>query len=131
MKHSSLEKHCLQLTITLACLVPLCAGIMGIVKGAALFGQIGAGLELDSHFRYLSGLLLGLGLCFLSTVPSIERHAARFRLLTAIVLIGGLGRLAGCLIHGLPGHAMEAALVMEILVTPALCLWVGRIASRR
>lgn len=131
MKHALIEKRCLQLVITLACLVPLCVGVMGIVKGPGLLGMPDADAALDSHFRYLSGLLLGLGLFFLSTVPDIARHAARFRLLTAIVMIGGLGRLAGCLIHGLPGHAMEAALVMELLATPALCLWVGRVAGQR
>jgi hypothetical protein len=32
----------------------------------------------DSHLRYLSGLLLGIGLCFWSTVPRIEAKTARF-----------------------------------------------------
>ena len=82
----------------------------------------------DSHFRYLSGLLLGIGLAFWSCIPRLPHHAARFQLLTFLVLIGGLARLLGLALHGWPGTPMAAALVMELAVTPLLCLWQRRIA---
>jgi hypothetical protein len=77
--------------------------------------------------RYLSGLLFAIGLTFWMSVPDIERHQARFRLLAAIVFAGGLARLAG-LLHGTPDLPMQLALVMELLVTPLLCLWQARVA---
>jgi hypothetical protein len=82
----------------------------------------------DSHFRYLSGLLLAIGLGFWSTIPNLPLHAPRFRLLTAIVVLGGLARLLALPLQGWPGSAMSAALVMELVVTPLLCLWQGRVA---
>ncbi len=85
--------------------------------------------SLDSHYRYLSGLLLGLGLAFWTMIPRIERHGAGVRLLTVIVVIGGVGRLFGALLHGVPAGPMGYALVMELIVTPLICLWQARIAS--
>jgi hypothetical protein len=123
------EKRLLQCSMALACIVPLAAGFSGVLRGAAFLGGAQAG-DLDSHFRYLSGLLLGIGLCFLSAIPNIERHAQRMRLLTLIVAIGGAGRLLGVLLAGTPGVSMLAAAVMELLVTPLLCLWQHHLAQR-
>ncbi len=120
----------LQVAVALACLVPLLAGGAGVTLGAAAFGDQHAGVDADSHVRYLSGLLLGIGLAFAASIPNIERHAARFRLLTLIVAIGGLARLAGLATAGVPGWPMLAGLVMELAVTPALCLWQARVAGR-
>jgi hypothetical protein len=50
------------------------------------------------------------------------------RLLTAIVFIGGLGRLLGDVLHGFPKGPMTWALGMELVVTPLICLWQARVA---
>ena len=113
-------------------LVPVLAGLAGVVLGPSMAGLAPdlTPLSLDSHTRYLSGLLLGIGLGFWSTIPGIERQAARFRLLTAIVFLGGLSRLLGLLLAGVPPAPMLGGLVMELLVTPLLCLWQGHIARQ-
>jgi hypothetical protein len=84
---------------------------------------------LDLHYRYLSGLLLGIGLAFWLMIPRIERHGPAVRLLTAIVFVGGLGRLLGGVLHGFPPGPMTWALAMELVVTPLICLWQWRVAS--
>ena len=118
--------------VALGGIVPVAAGLAGMVGGAAMLGgHHDANLTMDSHLRYLSGLLLGIGLGFWSTIPEIERQTARFRLLTAIVVVGGLGRLYGILVEGLPPGPMLFGLVMELGVTPLLCWWQGRVAARR
>ena len=71
-------------------------------------------------FRFLSGLLLGIGLCFWSTLPSIEVRTGRFRLLTLLVVIGGSGRLIGLGLTGFPSFFMVGGLVVELFVTPSL-----------
>jgi hypothetical protein len=120
----------LRIAVALGGLVPVAAGLAGIVTGAAMLGgHPAANLTLDSHLRYLSGLLLGVGLGFWSTIPRIEQQTARFRLLTAIVVIGGLGRLYGIVAEGLPPAPMLFGLVMELGVTPLLCWWQGRVAA--
>jgi hypothetical protein len=99
-----------------------------------LFGQALTGdavsISAESHFRFLSGLLLGIGLCFWSTLPAIEAKTNRFRLLTLLIVIGGLGRLVGLGLTGLPSLFMIGGLIMELIVTPVLCLWQTRVANR-
>ena len=124
-------KRALQIAVAVGGIVPVSAGLAGIILGASLAGESHAAADLDSHFRYLSGLLLGIGLAFWSTIPGIERNGRIFRLLTAIVFIGGLARLYGVLIEGLPGYPMIGGLGMELVVTPLLCLWQARLAFAR
>ena len=51
-----------------------------------------------NHGRYLSGLLLAIGLAFWASIPAIEKHTARVRRLTALVVVGGLCRLLGVIL---------------------------------
>jgi hypothetical protein len=120
----------LRLVVGIAGIVPVAAGLDGMLRGAAMLGGTpAADLSLDSHLRYLSGLLLAIGLGFWSTIPRIELRTARFRLLTALVVMGGLGRLYGILAEGLPPAPMLFGLAMELAVTPLLCWWQGRVAA--
>ena len=120
----------LQLVMAAACLIPVAAGLAGVVMGSRMIDHDVMGVSEDSQFRYLSGLLLAIGLCFLSLVPRIERMGAAMRLLTFIVFIGGLARLAGVLALGLPSRPMLGGLTMELAVTPLLCLWQMSLARR-
>ncbi|MGQ0455806.1 MAG: DUF4345 domain-containing protein [Hyphomicrobium sp.] len=122
------ERRLLQLAIAIAGLVPVTAGFAGVFWGPSVFEPGAAGVSLDSHVRYLSGLLLGIGLAFWSFIPRIESVTTPARILTALVLIGGLARLLGLALHGMPSPGMAFGLVMELIVTPLLCLWQGRVA---
>ena len=124
------ERRLLQIVVAVGSLVPIAAGVAGIVLGPAMVDAGAAPIPADSHFRYLSGLLLGIGIAFATTIPAIERRTARFRLLTTIVVIGGIGRLVSLLARGTPDKPMMFALVMELIVTPSLALWQNRVARR-
>eukprot|EP01037_Dinobryon_pediforme_P013269 gene13272-13378_t len=120
----------LQIAIAIGCLVPISAGLGGVVLGPDLIGQGNQiNINFDSHFRYLSGILLAIGLSYLSTIPQIEHQGRRFRLLTFLVFIGGLSRLYAYAKLGIPNMPMLFGLGMELLVTPALAFWQWRVAS--
>ncbi|MGQ4275234.1 DUF4345 domain-containing protein [Terrihabitans sp. B22-R8] len=124
----SLERRLLQAAVAVGGIVPVGAGLAGILLGAGMVPDgTAAGFSLDSHVRYLSGLLLGIGLAFWAAIPRIEQHERRFRLLTLIVFIGGLARLFG-LAKGIPSGPMLFGLGMELVTTPLICLWQSRIA---
>jgi hypothetical protein len=127
--HRHTSKLLLQLAVAVCSLVPIAAGGAGVVMGPSLVGGGDSG-DLDSHFRYLSGLLLGIGLAYAASVPGIERHRTRFLLLGTIVVLGGLGRLLSLILSGAPSAVMLAALIMELVVTPLLTLWQSRVARR-
>ena len=122
------ERGLLQKVVAVAALVPIAGGLFGILFGPTLTGDAGVSVSGDSHYRYLSGLLLGIGLLFWSCIPAIEQKAGRFQCLTLIVVAGGLGRLAGLGLTGVPSLVMLGALAMELVVTPGLCLWQARVA---
>lgn len=126
-----IERGLFQAAVFLAALVPIAAGTAGVLHGSAMIpGARFEGADLESHFRYLSGLLLGIGLAFMVITPRIERNTALFRALCLIVVAGGIARLIGAIEVGIPGMAHRLALIMELGVVPAMVLWVGRIERR-
>ena len=125
----AVERRLLQLIVVLAAGVAVVTGSFGIVRGLALFDLTG-GVSADSHVRYFAGLLLGIGLAFWSTIPDIEKQGARLRLLSAIVVCGGLARGYALARHGLPDRTALFALGNETLVPVLVCLWQARIAKR-
>lgn len=122
------ERRLLQKVIAVAGIVPVSAGLFGVLFGPTLTGDVGLSVSGDSHYRYLSGLLLGIGLLFWSCIPAVERKTGRVQCLTLIVVMGGLGRLLGLGVTGIPSLVMIGALAMELIVTPVVCLWQGRVA---
>ena len=126
-----MERRLLQAAVAIGCLVPLLAGGTGMIGGPAFLRDVDNAMapDLDSHFRYLSGLLFAIGLAFASCIPGIERRTARFRLLAFLVFVGGLGRLLGLISSGLPGTGHVFGLAMELGVVPLLVLWQSRIAA--
>jgi hypothetical protein len=111
----------------IACIVPVSAGLAGAIWGVNFLTRGWPGRDLDSHLRYLSGLLFGIGIAFLTCVPHIERYQARFGLLGALVFMGGVARLLGVIFVGPAGMA-PFALMMELIVTPLLVLWQRRVS---
>lgn len=115
----ALERRLLQVAIALGGIVPVYGGVMGAT------GQ----LSESGHFRYLSGLLLGIGLTFWAMIPTLERRGEVFRALAVIVVIGGAARAAAIIERG--GDLDDYfPLVMEVAVAPLLALWRERVERR-
>lgn len=124
------ERLLLQLVCSLAALVPLTFGTVGALRGAEWLARAPVTPDLDSHFRYLSGIFLMLGIGFASCIPRIETKLPRFRLLAAMVVMGGLARALSLALVGSPSTGHLFGLVMELGVVPLLVLWQARIARR-
>ena len=130
--NAAAERRLLQGAIAVASLVPLAAGLSGIVESAAMLRGVEAPLppDLDSHFRYLSGLLFGIGLAFLWCALRIEARGTVFQALGFVVVCGGLARLLSLVETGAPGPGHVFGLVMELGTVPALMAWQARVARR-
>jgi hypothetical protein len=118
----------LQICVLIGGWVPVLAGGRGMIYGGGMLSGA-VDISLDSHIRYLSGLLFAIGIAFWAAVPTIEKKTSYVRLLTFLVVTGGFARLAGAIFAGLPSTPMLLAIGMELIVTPLLCLWQSRIAS--
>lgn len=126
------EKRLLQIAILLSGAFSLGFATLSVIRGSdvLLRDNLPTFINLDSHFRYLSGIFLSVLVALYSCVPGIERKGPRFRLLGALIICGGLARLAGMLAGEVPGQGHLIGLGLELLVTPALLLWQARIARR-
>lgn len=125
------EKRLLQITIGIACMVPVTAGLFGIVLGSAMIKDIASvTVDLDSHFRYLSGVLLGTGIGFAACIPRIGESSPVFFALGGIVILGGLARLLSVFTDGIPTTGHLFGLTMKLGVVPLLLLWQHRVAIR-
>ncbi len=126
-----IERRLLQLAVAIACLVPLSVGGWSIIHGPHFLGRAAAiPTDLDSHFRYLSGIFVAVGLAFATCIPGIERKTARFRLLGSLIVCGGLARLVSLTAVGTPSLGHQFGLGIELGVVPLLMLWQARVAQR-
>jgi len=120
----------LQSAVAIGGLVPVTAGLYGVLTGMSMLTGNAADPALESHYRYLSGLLLGIGLGFWSCIPNIEHQMPRMRLLAFIVVVGGIGRLGYTLYTGLFTPVVLFTLTMELVVTPLLALWQHKLTQK-
>ncbi|MEH3157549.1 MAG: DUF4345 domain-containing protein [Sphingomonas taxi] len=127
----ALERRLLQLVVALACLVPLSVGGASVLHGPGFLGHPPViPTDLDSHFRYVSGIFLAVGIAFATCVPRIEATGPRFRLLGALVVGGGCARLVSLASVGVPSTGHLFGLAMELGAVPALMAWQASFARR-
>ncbi|MBX3579045.1 MAG: DUF4345 domain-containing protein [Rhizobiaceae bacterium] len=122
------EKRALQAVVGMAAATPVLVGLEGLISGPAFLGIDGWPVDLDSHFRFYSGIFLAIGVAWYTCIPGIERKTERFRLLAVLTFCGGLARLASFIGVGSPGMGHALGLAMELLGVPLLVLWQARVA---
>ena len=124
------SKPLLQALVALLALIPTSAGLAGIVLGPDFLRLDSPWpVDLDSHFRFLSGVFLAVGIGFYSCIPSIEAKGGRFRVLAALVFCGGLARLGSLIVSGAPSAGHLLGLGMELVAVPLLVVWQAKISS--
>ena len=127
-----MQRRALQAVVAILALIPTLAGAAGILLGPDFLRLDPPWpADLDSHFRFLSGVFLAVGISFYSCIPQIERKTNRFGLLVAIVFAGGLARLWSFALAGAPSTGHLVGLGMELVVVPLLVLWQAQLAHRR
>lgn len=118
------SKRLLQTVVAVLGLIPVATGAAGVVAGpGAVMAASSWPVDLDSHFRFLSGIFLAVGLTFYATIPSIERKAFLFRWAAALIVAGGTGRAISLAVAGVPAVPHLVGLALELVVVPMLVLW--------
>ena len=118
------EKRALQVAVALVLVLPSTAAVAGVVGGPGFLGHPPVvPVDLDSHFRYVSGLFLAMLIGYASCIPAIERRTRRLRLLGFLTVVGGLARLGSLLTVGVPSLGHQIGLVIELGIAPAILLW--------
>lgn len=122
-------KRGLQIALAILSFIPLTFGVLGLVYGVGRFiAPEPATASLDSQYRFLSAVYLGVGLLIWRIIPSIEKHGWIVSTVVAAIFAGGLSRLYSAHLYGAAPPAMIAATVLE-LGSPLLILWQRAVAK--
>jgi len=131
VKDETFGKTALQIVVAVLAATPVLIGVEGVLWGPQFLHVTAPWpADLDSHFRFLSGFFLAIGIGWYSCIPGIEARTERFRLLAACTFSGGLARLFSLLAAGAPSAGHLAGLCVELLAVPALVWWQGRVANK-
>jgi len=122
-------KLALRLILAVLGLLPLAFGTLGLWAGVGLYLPAeSATPRLDSQFRFMSALDIGLAAIAWWFAAHVECHPRVFSLVCLAVFVGGVGRVAAWLAIGSPGPAFAAVTVIELLV-PTLIPWQAHVSK--
>ncbi len=119
----------LQIATAFSALGLLVLGGGGVILGAQFMHGVGT-VTVDNYFRLTSGVLAGLGLVLLASIPHVERYRERFGIVTFVIVLGGLAHLFSAVLHGIPSLGTILGLFMELIYAPLLWLLQRHVASR-
>ena len=121
------QRLALQIATGVSATLPIVLGLNGMFRGPAVLAKAFAyPAVVDSHFRYLSGLPVGMGILLLRSLPNIDQDGSDLRRVSLLVFIGGLGRLWGLITVGYDPRTMMITL-SELLVFPLIYAWQNRL----
>ena len=124
-----LEVRALQTVVAVLAAIPALTGAAGVILGPDFLRLDPPWpADLNSHFRFLSGVFRAVGIGFLSTVSNIAAATGRFRLLPRSSSLAAARGLLPSPSRVPPSTGHVAGLVLELVVVPLLVLWQARIA---
>ncbi|MEW6642465.1 MAG: DUF4345 domain-containing protein [Pseudomonadota bacterium] len=121
-----MERRLLQLAIFIAGLVPISMGLAGVAWGVR-FISLDDSPSMDGAVRFLSGVLLAVGVQYWISIPHIEKHETQFSVLTFILVFGTLARLTSLFFGGVPSFGTIFVSVVTLIYVPLLWLWQRRL----
>ncbi len=127
-----MSKLTLQIVMGLLAIIPVATGLLGLLGVEDPF-YVAVGMPpiviLDTNLRFYSGVWLGLGLSLCWLIPSIEKRTVPFRVIWAMIFIGGVGRLLSMLVLTWPPFAFVAFTALEIVGAPFFIWWQSRVSK--
>lgn len=127
-------RRILQVILTIIGLILIITGFLGVIYGItddfygiSINSHIQGHIILDSNLRFYGGLSIGLGIIIFWIIPSIEKQQTIFRLISLMILIGGIGRVISMIMVGNPSTPFIIFTLLELLF-PLLIFWQNKIA---
>lgn len=92
-------------------------GLPGVILGGDyVAGGAAVTAQLDSETRFMSAILLGVGVGIVWLARNFESYPRAAVLLSVFALLGGLLRLVSMALYGTPGFIAVVATGIELLV---------------
>lgn len=136
-KDVGMNKKVFQTVLAVLGLIPVITGGLSVAFGVNAFSFVGglvtpdmaSNIVLDSEIRFLGAIWFGIGILVFWIIPSIDRQTSLFRLLMAIIFLGGVGRLLSAFLVGIPPTLFIAIIVLELVGMPLLVVWQSSISA--
>ena len=108
--------------------VPVLTGLAGVVGGLTLTPDDNtAPPYFDSEYRFLSVVWAAVGVLLWWSLRHPQERATVTRVVLAVMVLGGVARLLGVALTGLPPVPFRISLGIEVLVIPVILLWHRRV----
>ncbi|MFB0631996.1 DUF4345 domain-containing protein [Streptomyces sp. AB3(2024)] len=104
--------------------------VLGIVSVPGTEGAGPAAVTVDSRERFYNAIFVGFGLAWIETARRTPVPARAVRWLSAVFLLGGVGRVLSVAVHGWP-HWFQIPLAALELGLPPLYFWLADADERR
>ena len=124
-----MERLFLQIATAFSALVLLGIGLCGMILGVQFMHGVGT-ITVDNYFRLMSGVMAGMGIVLLCSIPHVERYRERFGIITLMVVLGGLSELYSVILHGIPSVGALFGIFMTLVYAPLLWLLQRHVARR-
>lgn len=124
-----MERLFLQIATAFGALVLLAIGLCGVFLGVQFIHSTGNAVA-DNYFRFLSAIVAGIGVLYLTTLARIEHRRRRFAFLTFLIVLGGLAHLYAFAMRPVPSNGTIFGLFMELIYAPLLWLLQRHVANR-
>ena len=128
-----MERRFFQITIAILSLIPIMDAVLAFYQGPShLFPDGGTyPTNLDNHYRYLTGAYLAVAFVIWWTLGNVEERVVPFRMISAAVFIGGLGRVVSMMTVGMPESSEYiVGAFIELVLVPLLLLWQVRLQRK-
>ncbi|MEM0899777.1 MAG: DUF4345 domain-containing protein [Pseudomonadota bacterium] len=108
--------------VAVLALIPISAGAAGVFYGLSFpgFDVVSQNANASSHFRFLSGIFLAIGVAYWTVALAMGDWLRRFQLLAVLTVVGGLARGLSIFADGTPSTGHQMGLFMELGVAPLL-----------
>lgn len=123
-----MERFFLQVATAFSALVLLGLGLCGMILGVQFLHGVGT-ITVDNYFRLLSGIMTGMGLVLLCSIPHVERYRERFGILAFMIVLGGLAELYSVTLHGIPSVGALFGIFMTLVYAPLVWLLQRHVAK--
>ncbi|AGL16200.1 hypothetical protein L083_2690 [Actinoplanes sp. N902-109] len=104
--------------------IPVLTGATAVVGGLAFSpDDTNGSAYFDSEYRFLGVWWMAAGVLLWWSLRAPEQRAVVTRALLGIMVLGGVARLLGMALTGLPPVPFRVSMAVELLVIPALLGW--------
>lgn len=117
-------RRALLVTLAILGLVPVLTGAAGVIGGLEFSPDDTTGTPyFDSEYRFISVWWMAAGVLLWWSLRRPRQRAAVTRAVLAVMVLGGLARLLGVALAGLPPAPFRVSMAIELMVIPALLVW--------